>query len=278
VGDGIEPLEEHGLEVVALAQPGLLEQHDGDGGRQGELHADLRAGEVGERAHRLGMRHEDLDRGVAVDRQRHEVGLVVGGVGGELAERARRRHLGLVARDERIVLRRPAGRDRHVEAELVVVAALVGQDHLDDRGGGGEVEARQVADRAGFAVGLAARLGERLTRHDGELVGPATFVVAGGGRGALVTGALVTRGLVARDPVAGGGVAGRVVARGVVGAAGVVVVAARGQAEREGGRQDGGEGAADHGRLRAVGGWWYVWTVARSVGSTYPVTDPTNNK
>ena len=65
----------------------------------------------------------------------------------ELAEAARRAHLGLPLGDERRVARGEAGDDLHVEADLGEEALGIGDDGIEDGSGGREVEARHVGDR-----------------------------------------------------------------------------------------------------------------------------------
>ncbi len=170
VGERVEALEQHGLELVALGHAGLLLQHDGDRGRQRTLDADRLPGEVGERARAVGLDHQHVDRDVSVDRQRDEIGLVGARLRREFAERTRRGELGLVGGDDGVVHDREAGVDLDVEAQLVVVAGRIGHQHLGDRSRCREVESGEVGDRAGSSVGFAPILGERLAGSDGRHV------------------------------------------------------------------------------------------------------------
>ena len=73
------------------------------------------------------------------------------------------------AGDQRVVGGREAGDDLDVEAQLVVVAALLGDEHIDHRRRRGEVEAGQVRDRPGVAVGGAAFVREPFAGDDGRV-------------------------------------------------------------------------------------------------------------
>ena len=151
------------VEVGALdqADPG---EHRRDRRRQLALHADRGAAEVLEGRGLARLHDQPVDRGAAFDRDGDEVGLVGDGERDDLAERAARRELRVVGGDQRVVGGREAGLDLDVEAQLVEVAAFLGDQDLDDGGRGGEVEARQVGDGAGGPVGLAPFVGERFCR------------------------------------------------------------------------------------------------------------------
>ena len=113
-----------------------------------------------------------------------EPGVVATGVVDHLAERSAGGDLGLVGGDERVVVGREAGLQRDVEAHVVEVALLLGDEHFDDRRRRGEVEAGQVGDGAGGLVGRAAVGGERRSPA-------ATGVIAGTVSGGAVVAAAV---------------------------------------------------------------------------------------
>ena len=69
-----------------------------------------------------------------------EVGVVRGGVVEDFAEGSARGELGLAAGDERVVRSGEARLQLDVEAQLIEVAGLLGDDDLDDRSRRGEVE------------------------------------------------------------------------------------------------------------------------------------------
>ena len=80
-------------------------------------------------------------------------------------------------RHDGVVVGREARLQLDVEAQLVEVAVLLGEDDVDDRRRRGEVEAGQVGDRAGGLVGGAAVRRERFAGDD---------LAGGGGRRAIV--------------------------------------------------------------------------------------------
>ena len=165
VGERVEAVEQHRLVVDTLLEARRGE-HRLDARRQRALHADRRAGEILELGCRTGMQDQPVDRAASFDRDGDEIGVVRCGVVEHLAEGSTGGELRLAAGDDRVVGGGEAGLQLHVQAQLVEVAGLLGDHDLDDRGRRREVEARQVRDRAGVAVGLAPRLWERLAGGD----------------------------------------------------------------------------------------------------------------
>ena len=179
----VETLDRDGVEVGALDQAGAGE-HRRDRRWQLALDADRRTAEILERRGFARLHDQAVDRRATLDREGDELGLVGLAERDDLAERSARRELGVVGGDQRVVGGREAGLDLDVEAQCVEVPALLGDEHLDDRRRGGEVEARQVRDRAGGPVRLAAVVGERFGALDvGDIAGAAVAVgvVAAGG-------------------------------------------------------------------------------------------------
>ena len=158
VGERVEAVEQHRLVLHTLLEARRSE-HRLDARRQRALHADRRAGEILELGSRTGMQDQPVDRAASFDGNGDEIGVVRCCVVEHLAEGSTGGELRLAAGDDWVVGGGEAGLQLHVQAQLVEVAGLLGDHDLDDRGRRREVEARQVRDRAGVAVGLAPRLG-----------------------------------------------------------------------------------------------------------------------
>ena len=178
VGERVEAVEQHRLVLHTLLEARRSE-HRLDARRQRALDADRRAGEILELGSGTGMQDQPVDRAASFDGNGDEIGVVRCCVVEHLAEGSTGGELRLAAGDDWVVGGGEAGLQLHVQAQLVEVAGLLGDHDLDDRGRRREVEARQVRDRAGVAVGLAPRLWERFAGGDREVF------VGGRGRGGL---------------------------------------------------------------------------------------------